>query len=653
MTNPFSRLSLPLLMKELIEQSAKRRLFITRGLYALLLYVLATVMLIPMLSRQQFTPLNMLGFGKQLYLGLVVLQFMGIYLFLPAISCGVISVEKERNTLALLFLTKLTSRTIILEKLGSRLVVMLNLLLISLPLLAFTYALGGTNVFDLICGVWFLFLAALLVSSVSILASAWYRSTISAFLSTYFILFVVSFTPAITEAVVIPQITRRMFQYGSPTSWVTWLTSSNPAKLADLTLAILFPPGLFVTSASQATPSLGTDILLMFLSSLPTLCCVAACIVLAQGCLFSRAFVPPSNPLLNVFQMLDSVFHQANKRFTLGVILVKDAQSLPVWQPVAWRESAKRSLGQFRYLVRILVLLEIPTLYFVLQSANRGGGSAFFSASTVSSATVSVVLGVLWMIIALLISTTAANLVTGERSRQTLEVLLASPMTSRQIILEKMSGVRRLMAVCAIPLLTCLLFQTWWRQQLSGRLDGTSDVQAATFGYRTQYFIWHEYLVSGLLTMSVYLPLMAWLALWMGIRCKSPARAILAALATLVAWCVLPAVVTLSTFQYLFPSYQTLQQSPYAMLMLILLDTPAALIMFTEIHGLHWLHPMPYLAALLNTVVYGTCGLLIRRNVLRHADRYLGRGDSLKIRAETVATVSPLLQGGASPIGGK
>ena len=47
MTNPFSRLSLPLLMKELIEQSAKRRLFITRVAYALLLYVLATVMLIP------------------------------------------------------------------------------------------------------------------------------------------------------------------------------------------------------------------------------------------------------------------------------------------------------------------------------------------------------------------------------------------------------------------------------------------------------------------------------------------------------------------------------------------------------------------------------------------------------------------------------
>ena len=95
MTNPFSRLSLPLLMKELIEQSAKRRLFITRVAYALLLYVLATVMLIPMLSRQQFTPLNMLGFGKQLYLGLVVMQFMGIYLFLPAISCGVISDRKS------------------------------------------------------------------------------------------------------------------------------------------------------------------------------------------------------------------------------------------------------------------------------------------------------------------------------------------------------------------------------------------------------------------------------------------------------------------------------------------------------------------------------------------------------------------------------
>ncbi|MFN5585347.1 MAG: hypothetical protein ACK5DR_08610 [Planctomyces sp.] len=78
------------------------------------------------------------------------------------IVAGVITMEKERKTLGLLFVTRLSPRVIVLEKPGSRLLPMLTLLLITFPMLAFAYSLGGLDRLWLLATFWLLFRECLL-----------------------------------------------------------------------------------------------------------------------------------------------------------------------------------------------------------------------------------------------------------------------------------------------------------------------------------------------------------------------------------------------------------------------------------------------------------------------------------------------------------
>lgn len=645
MSGLVSRFSLPLLLKELIEQSAKRRLFVTRVVFAVLLFLMSAAFMMPLIHRQQMTPIGMLGIGKQLFQMLLMLQFAGIYLFLPALACGVITVEKERNTLALLFLTRLSPWTIVVEKFGSRMVPMLSLLLTSLPLLAFTSSLGGIRTFDLASGVWFLMLCVMQVASAAILASAFFRSTVAAFLATYVILSVEGFGIAAVDG---------LFLKGALLDWwavfgnvhLQWLLGPDAVRLGYLVRLIFFPLGLVghLSSMSGIGQSPHAYLILVLLG-IPSVLSALVCLGLAKICLVPRAFLAPANPLLNFFKLLDRLFVWANKRFTRDIVLVNDSQTLPRMRPVAWRETAKRSLGQFRYLVRILIVLEFPVLFVVCLAALEG------ARTDMRTDPISALLGTVWVVVVLIVSTSASTLFSRERGRQTLDVLLTSPLTSREIVLEKLSGVQRLVMVCALPLLTCVFFETWWRDQMQyGGMD-RQWVLGLTGGYRTQLYVWPEYLAGGVLTIFIYLNLVAWLSLWLGIRTASPARAIFSSLAAIVIWCVVPAVVVGLALDYLFVSPDQMRDLSLQWAMLTLLSSPLVLIGMMEMEGVYRLHPMPLLAVGINSVVYGGCWYLIRRQVLQQADRYLGRIRTHEPVAESLTDSIEICDSATAPAG--
>ncbi len=631
MSGKFSRFSLPLLLKELIEQSARRRLFVTRVVYALVLFFLAAAFMLPMIYQQLGTPIGFLGIGRHLFQTLLMLQFLGIYLFLPALASGVITIEKERNTLALLFLTKLTPWNIIFEKFGSRLVPMLSLLLTSLPLLAFTYSMGGIQTFDLVCGLWFLVLSLIQVTSFAILASAFFRSTVAAFLATYALVSVIGFGFIVLDELVLNKGIWNSFANIGQTELAWLFEPGHGLRLGFLVRGIFLPPALSVMCASEVFSPGPQAVLFVLLCGLPSLLSAVMSLALARVYLVRRAFLAPANPLLNVFQSLDRLFVWSNKRFTRGIVLVRESQTLPDLQPVAWRETEKRSLGQFRYLVRILLVLEFPVLVFILLAANDGSANRF---------AISGILTLTWICVALILSTSAATLFSRERGRQTLDVLLTSPLSSRQIIQEKLSGVWRVMFVCAIPLLTCVIFQTWWREQLY--FSWSDHVRHVTNGYRTRFYLWPEYLVGGVLTIIIYMNLIAWLSLWLGIRTTSPTRAILGSVGAIVAWCSIPAAVFGSMVLYLMDLPDIQRELSNSGVMLGFLSSPLLLIALLEAEGICWLHPMPYLAVILNSLLYGSCWLLIRRHVLRHADHYLGRIPTHKPGCEPIARMETI-----------
>src|SRR5262249_52007623 len=160
-------------------------------------------------------------------------------------------------------------------------------------------------------GIVLLLLACFQAAALSVMCSAWFPTTVEAFVANY-TLFLALF-------------------YILPFGWRRWVF----ARASD--------------------PSFRETVAWVPLS----LVIARVFLVAARLVLISRAFVSPKNVLLGIFLRLDRFFNDANS-VTGGIVLVKDGDPLPGREPVAWRETTKKSLGTFRYLFRVLVVLELP-----------------------------------------------------------------------------------------------------------------------------------------------------------------------------------------------------------------------------------------------------------------------------------------------------
>jgi ABC-type transport system involved in multi-copper enzyme maturation permease subunit len=146
--------SLPLLAKELTEIAARRRTYVTRVVYALLLITFFLAINHSTFRNMSLMPLYAMGMGQIMFEMLIFLQLVGICLFLPAFAAGLITQEKERDSLALLFLTELSPWQILLQKFASALISILPFMLIGMPLAALSYAYGGISPQTLFRGMW-------------------------------------------------------------------------------------------------------------------------------------------------------------------------------------------------------------------------------------------------------------------------------------------------------------------------------------------------------------------------------------------------------------------------------------------------------------------------------------------------------------------
>lgn len=85
----------------------------------------------------------------QLYGFVATLEFLLLMFIMPALTSGSISGERERQTLELLFTTKMTSKDIVVGKLLSALSQLLVLVVSSFPVLLLTFVYGSVDFTDL------------------------------------------------------------------------------------------------------------------------------------------------------------------------------------------------------------------------------------------------------------------------------------------------------------------------------------------------------------------------------------------------------------------------------------------------------------------------------------------------------------------------
>ncbi|HEY3418245.1 MAG TPA: hypothetical protein VGM23_15315 [Armatimonadota bacterium] len=143
-----ARFSLPVLMKEMRTRMRGWRtpvlLFLTTGIAILIgLLILSSYWenLSGSLTANDYAA--MAAAGRALFTGLVILEAVICLLFAPALTAGAITLEREHQTLDLLFLSRLSNISILLGKLLSSISFLLMLLLCVLPVMAISFILGG------------------------------------------------------------------------------------------------------------------------------------------------------------------------------------------------------------------------------------------------------------------------------------------------------------------------------------------------------------------------------------------------------------------------------------------------------------------------------------------------------------------------------
>jgi len=573
---------LPLLTKDLIEQSAQRRTYVLRVIYAVILYGAALWVYADVAGGGAQSGVANLGRGRDMFDMLVNVQLMAIVILLPGISCGAVTSEKERDTLGLLLLTKLGPLTIVLEKSISRLVTMGTYQLLSLPLFAVVYGMGGVELSEIVTSIWYLACWSILICSWSVYCSTWHRTTAGAFIASY------SMMPiAVCFA-------------------TTGLHTISPAVMD-------FWQKSNAVTTSQFVVALFAFVVLLITFSLPMLGFATMILISAQFQLLERAFVPPRNLLLELFKALDKFFEELNQQTTQGIVLIRERDLGPVFDPISWRETRKKSLGTVRYLFRLLVVLEVPLIIAIswtiadMQVHSFDGPTIFF-------------LAMLWPIAALAITVHATNVLASERSRQTLDVLLVSPLSPANLVGQKLAGVRRLIGVLSVPFVTLVIFQAIWKLYVVRGLDLFQSSAEGTV------FI-HEILGMAV-ALVVYPRIVQWLAFCIALRIKNQTQAVLLTLAMITGVCVIPFVL-----EYVLTFWLQLGLARHHCNWLTWFSPVRVLFhrriveMNASIGGVS--DPL-YLGLVAHTAVCITIWLLLRRYALRRFSYWMGRTEPVE-----------------------
>lgn len=484
---PRLRLDWPLLGKELLEQAARKQMYVIRVVYALMLFGAFCVYYTRHLAGG---PVLAMGGGLGPFNFLVAAQLGAIFLFLPPLMAGAIAQEKERETLGLLFLTDLTPWELILQKYVGRLIPMLTLLFLSLPLLAVAYSLGGVSVSMLYFSAATLFLTCLWVGALALECSAHEATTFQALVRCWGLCLVFA-----------------MFCWMGPLPfWLMLPRAYGP------------PPGRIFFAVPMFFTMVGYLVSTLFF------------LLRAKQILEARAFVQRRNPFGHQFKQLDQYWKDLRK--LLRAILRKrdqeayaDAEQIVRRGLGALGDQRSWSLGGFlmarmqvpnvlAFAIIFGVIVLIALIANVMLDPKSGG--AFV-----------VVVGGLWILALLTVPIQSANAVASERISERLGAILTTPLTAREILDEWLAPIRRWIQFLARPLIVVF-------------------VAEAIVKFTTQdpgYSRWKNlalYMGISLLTVWIYPALVQWSCFWIGLRIRNQIRALMTSLLIVVAWCIIP-----------------------------------------------------------------------------------------------------------------
>ncbi len=488
-------LRFPLLGKELLEQAARRRTWVLRVVAAVGLYWYGGAVLNDWGDRDIW---NLLGQGAQIFYALVASAFAAVFLLLPALLAGVIADERQRGTLALLVLTQLSPWRIVLEKLGSRLLPTVLYVLLILPLGAAAYAYGGFGQDEIWLAALGLLVTMLQVGAVALWMSSISRTATVALVRSYVVLLLMYVVPwflllllALLMDDVVGQHVQAAYMLATPL---------NP-------VACYVMVGFSNGTVLWFLPSVGVAGLMLLLTAREV----------GQAAPINRA-----------------IAGSAAKSF--GQSGAARQRTLPDDQPLRWlaRHSSQLtfrgrpvrhavaalwSLGLFAGLLLLIALFNRPDRADWVQI-----GFIFMSLCLITLAILGLLRGV--------------GVAAGDRQRQTLDLLLVTPMPGSELVKQRVRGtaapVDLLLQVVIAALICWVVFDP------HGSLRGQQTWRGYT-GIDNPAAAYQLLILLGV--TFIYYPLVTWTSVLLGLKCRTGNQALMLTLMLFMGWLLSDALV--------------------------------------------------------------------------------------------------------------
>jgi ABC-type transport system involved in multi-copper enzyme maturation permease subunit len=176
-------------------------------------------------------------YGQQLFKYLVVFQMILVTFIAPALTAGAISSERERQTIDLLFVTRIAPFSIIWGKLLASMSFVVLLLLLSVPIFSLVFLFGGVELDQVLYCFLITLAAALTLGLLGVAFSTLLRRTLPATVASYVTAFVIVFG-TLAYGVIFPSV----------------VDSSTPSAPAPPAVTYLSPIMPLVAIATNAPP---------------------------------------------------------------------------------------------------------------------------------------------------------------------------------------------------------------------------------------------------------------------------------------------------------------------------------------------------------------------------------------------------------------
>lgn len=429
----------PILAREWMVAPRKVRFYLIRVVFVLVLFSLVCTAWALLAGIQTVRNQGDLArFGVLVFQIVVPLELV-VTMFLAAVSSASnVTQEKDRRTLVLLLLTRLTNSQVVLGKLASSLLSNFNLILSALPMLLLIAMLGGVSLRQVFMATALIAVSTMWSGALANLIAFWREKTFQTLAIT---LLMIAGWLALCEVIAADTI-----------PWIApgWADVLSPIRAVfDLCQPISLPSWFDQFGGSVA---------------------VHCYFGLAATFLFSAIAVVrlrawnPSQQIRPQAIEPDEDYSSDRTQLDERAATWKARAPRPMWDnPVLWREVCTWAYGKKLMIIRLayvaLFLAAVAALYW---SVSSGIALQRSRLSDELLPTAAKILAPFLVVSFVMINALGVNSITNERDGQALDLLLATQITPKQFLLGKILGVlyvTKEMVVLPLLLIGYLWFQ--------------------------------------------------------------------------------------------------------------------------------------------------------------------------------------------------